>query len=85
MADLEDMLHEFGHMVEELQRQQAEQRTEQRRDQEAEVETDHHREDHGATQSRGAAYLDVSVQKTFAKLLRNLQCYGCKVKKAKLW
>ncbi len=41
-----------------------------------------------ATQSRGAACWDVSVQNTFAKLfLRNLRCYGIwsKSKKAKLW
>ena len=38
MADLNDMLQEFGHLYEQMEAQQAEQRAEQRHDQEAEVE-----------------------------------------------
>jgi hypothetical protein len=74
MADLEDMLHEFGHMVEELQRQQAEQRTEQRRDQEAEVETGHHREDR-ERRSRGERPASPTAGVSFAvgnKVLHDL-------------
>ena len=59
MADLSDMLHEFAHLQEELERQQAQQRAEQRHDQEEEAQAHEDRARRSGAERPGSPRADV--------------------------